>query len=111
MTKKWDVCFDDLNILQPAWKTLEKSSERAMVYMLLNEEDEWGYLDRKTKAKFKKIIKEISDEHMENDMKNILQNEHMILNNELAYWMCARQTETIIIYDMYDINIQLLEFL
>src|SRR5699024_4722582 len=91
MTKKWDVCFDDLNILQPAWKTLEKSSERAMVYMLLNEEDEWGYLDRKTKAKFKKIIKEISDVHLENDMKNILQNEHMRLKNELADWMRPSQ--------------------
>lgn len=91
MTKKWDVCFDDLNILQPAWKTLEKSSERAMVYMLLNEEDEWGYLDRKTKAKFKKIIKEISDVHLENDMKNILQNEHTRLKNELADWMRPSQ--------------------
>lgn len=91
MTKKWDVCFDDLSILQPGWKTLEKSSERAMVYMLLNEEDEWGYLDRKTKAKFKKIIKEISDVHLEKDMKKILENEHMRLKNELADWMRPSQ--------------------
>lgn len=91
MTKKWDVCFDDLSILQPAWKTLEKSSERGMVYMLLNEEDEWGYLDRKTKAKFKKIIKEISDIHLEDDMKNTLQNEHIRLKNELADWMRPSQ--------------------
>lgn len=95
MTKKWDACFDNLSILQPAWKTLEKSSERAMVYMLLNEEDEWGYLDRKTKAKFKKIIKEISDVHLENDMKNILQNEHTRLKNELADWMRPSQYDKI----------------
>lgn len=91
MTKKWNVCFDDLSIIQPAWKTLDKSSERAMVYMLLNEEDEWGYLDRKTKAKFKKIFKEISDVHLENDMKNILHNEHQRLKNELADWMRPSQ--------------------
>lgn len=91
MTKKWDACFDDLSILQPAWKTLEKSSERAMVYMLLHEEDEWGYLERRAKAKFKKIIKEISDVHLENDMKNILQNEHTRLKNELADWMRPSQ--------------------
>lgn len=87
MTKKWDMCFDDLSILQPAWKTLEKSSERAMVYMLLNEEDEWSFLERKTKSKFKKIIKEISDVHLENDMKVILNKEHMRLKNELADWL------------------------
>lgn len=91
MTKKWDACFDDLSILQPAWKTLEKSSERAMVYMLLHEEDEWGHLERRAKAKFKKIIKEISDVHLENDMKNILQNQHVRLKNELADWMRPSQ--------------------
>lgn len=60
MVDYWNDCFNDLHILQPDWKTIERTSDRAMVFMLLNDEEEWGKLERRTKNKYKKLIKEIS---------------------------------------------------
>ena len=51
--------MSDLHILKPAWTTLEKINEQAMVYTLLHEESMWGKLSRNTKYKFKNLIKEI----------------------------------------------------
>ncbi|EGO9035214.1 replication initiation protein, partial [Enterococcus faecalis] len=54
MVDYWNDCFNDLHILQPDWKTIERTSDRAMVFMLLNDEEEWGKLERRTKNKYKK---------------------------------------------------------
>ncbi|MGE6934240.1 replication initiation factor domain-containing protein, partial [Staphylococcus capitis] len=35
MVDYWNDCFNDLHILKPAWSTLEKVNEQAMVYTLL----------------------------------------------------------------------------
>ena len=40
MVDYWNDCFNDLHILQPDWKTIERTSDRAMVFMLLNDEEE-----------------------------------------------------------------------
>ena len=52
MVDYWNDCFNDLHILQPDWKTIERT-DRAMVFMLLNDEEEWGKLERRTKNKYK----------------------------------------------------------
>ena len=39
MVDYWNDCFNDLHILQPDWKTIERTSDRAMVFMLLNDEE------------------------------------------------------------------------
>src|SRR5699024_6967983 len=46
MVDYWNDCFNDLHILKPAWTTLEKINEQAMVYTLLHEESMWGKLSR-----------------------------------------------------------------
>ncbi|MDT2648678.1 hypothetical protein P7D50_12860 [Enterococcus dongliensis] len=56
MVDYWNDCFNDLHILQPDWKTIERTSDRAMVFMLLNDEEEWGKLERRTKNKYKKLV-------------------------------------------------------
>ncbi len=53
MVDYWNDCFNDLHILKPAWTTLEKINEQAMVYTLLHEESMWGKLSKNTKTKFK----------------------------------------------------------
>ena len=83
MTDKWDKCFDDLHILQPAWQTIEKDNTRAMVYMLMNEQGEWGKLARKTKYKYKNLIKEISDVDISDVLKKVLNGQHKKLSEEL----------------------------
>ncbi len=35
MVDYWNDCFNDLHILQPDWKTIERTSDRAMVFMVL----------------------------------------------------------------------------
>ncbi|WP_461241266.1 replication initiation factor domain-containing protein [Staphylococcus aureus] len=49
MVDYWNDCFNDLHILKPDWKIIKRSSDRAMVFMLLNDEEEWGKLERRTK--------------------------------------------------------------
>ena len=51
MVDYWNDCFNDLHILQPDWKTIERTSDRAMVFMLLNDEEEWGKLGGKNDYK------------------------------------------------------------
>ncbi|MBW3852543.1 replication initiation factor domain-containing protein, partial [Staphylococcus aureus] len=53
MVDYWNDCFNDLHILKPDWKIIKRSSDRAMVFMLLNDEEEWGKLERRTKNKYK----------------------------------------------------------
>lgn len=83
MTTKWDKCFDDLHIIQPAWQTIEKDNTRAMVYMLMNEQGEWGKLERRTKYRYKKLMKEISDVDITDEMKKALNKKQKQLSEEL----------------------------
>ena len=46
MVDYWNDCFNDLHILKPDWKSIERTSDRAIVFMLLNDEEEWGKLHR-----------------------------------------------------------------
>ena len=86
MVNYWNNCFDDLHILQPDWKTIERSSDRAMVFMLLNDEEEWGKLERRTKNKYKKIIKEISPIDLTELMKSTLRENEKQLQKQIEFW-------------------------
>ena len=87
MTEKWGFCFDDLSFIKPDWKSIEKISERSMIYLLLNEEGEWGNINRKTKYKYKNILKEISPVNLKNDMQEDLNLQREKLQKELDFWL------------------------
>ncbi|PNZ63870.1 replication initiation protein [Staphylococcus casei] len=87
MIDLWNECFDDLHILKPAWATLDNIKEQAMVYLLLNEEGKWGHLNRKTKAKYKEMIKNISPIDLTELMKSTLENNEEQLQKHLDFWL------------------------
>jgi len=86
MVDYWNYCFDDLHILQPDWKTIERTSDRAMVFMLLNDEEEWGKLERRTKNKYKQLIKEISPVDLTELMKSTLKANEKQLQKQIDFW-------------------------
>ena len=86
MVDYWNDCFNDLHILQPDWKTIERTSDRAMVFMLLNDEEEWGKLERRTKNKYKKLIKEISPIDLTDLMKLTLKANKKQLQKQIDFW-------------------------
>ena len=98
-TKTWDKCFDDIHILQPNWKTIEKSSTRAMVYMLLHEHGEWGKIDKNLKTKYRKIIKEISEVNISDDLRKVLSEQHQKLSEELKNYIAISHHDK-----MYDFD-------
>ena len=86
MVDYWNNCFSDLHILKPAWSTLEKVNEQAMVYTLLHEESMWGKLSKNTKYKFKKIIKEISPVDLTDLLKITLKVNEEQLQKQIEFW-------------------------
>ncbi len=87
MVDYWNDCFNDLHILKPAWTTLEKINEQAMVYTLLHEESMWGKLSRNTKYKFKNLIKEISPVDLTELMKSTLKANEKQLQKQIDFWL------------------------
>lgn len=98
-TKTWDKCFDDIHILQPEWKTIEKSNTRAMVYMLLHEQGEWGKIDKNLKTKYRKIIKEISDVNISDDLRKVLSEQHQKLSEELENYIAISHHDKMFDFD------------
>ncbi|HBC7997699.1 TPA: replication initiation factor domain-containing protein [Staphylococcus aureus] len=86
MVDYWNDCFNDLHILKPAWTTLEKTNEQAMVYTLLHEESMWGKLSKNTKYKFKNLIKEISPVDLTDLMKSTLKANEKQLQKQIEFW-------------------------
>lgn len=86
MVDHWNDCFNDLHILQSDWKTTERTSDREMVFMLLNDEEEWGKLERRTKNKFKNLIKEISPIDLTDLMKLTLEANEVELQKQITFW-------------------------
>ncbi|MGW8028104.1 replication initiation factor domain-containing protein [Staphylococcus xylosus] len=87
MVDYWNDCFDDLHILQPDWKTIQSTSDRAVVFMLLNDEEEWGKLHRNSRTKYKKLIKEISPVDLTDLMKLILREKEENLQKQIDFWL------------------------
>ena len=86
MVDYWNDSFDDLHILKPNWKIIKRSSDRAMVFMLLNDEEEWGKLERRTKNKYKNLIKEISPIDLTDLMKMTLRENEKQLQKQIDFW-------------------------
>ncbi|KAH29026.1 replication initiation protein, partial [Staphylococcus aureus VET1839R] len=58
----------------------------AMVYMLIHEEGKWGELNKRTKYKYKKIIKEISPIDLTEIMKLTLRENEKQLQKQIEFW-------------------------
>ncbi|MGW7972403.1 replication initiation factor domain-containing protein [Staphylococcus xylosus] len=87
MVDMWHDCFDDLHILQPDWKSIQRTSDRAIVFMLLNDEEEWGKLHRNSRKKYKNLIKEISPVDLTKLMKSILKENEKQLQKQINFWI------------------------
>ena len=87
MVDYWDDCFNDLHILKPNLKVIENIQERAMLYLLIHEEDEWGNLERRTKNKYRKILKDTSQIDLTDLMKNTLRDNKKQLKKQIDFWL------------------------
>nr|WP_077475020.1 replication initiation factor domain-containing protein [Staphylococcus aureus] len=87
MVDMWNECFEDLHILQPDWETVEKIKDKAMVYLLIHEEDSWGQLERHAKYKYKKMIKDISQIDLVHLMKSTLKENEKQLQKQIDFWL------------------------
>ncbi|MGW7956610.1 replication initiation factor domain-containing protein [Staphylococcus xylosus] len=86
MVDYWNDCFNDLHILQPDWKTIQRTADRAIVFMLLSDEEEWGKLHRNSRTKYKNLIKEISPVDLTDLMKSTLKASEKQLQKQIDFW-------------------------
>ena len=86
MVDYWNDCFSDLHILQPDWKTIQRTADRAIVFMLLSDEEEWGKLHRNSRTKYKNLIKEISPVDLTDLMKSTLKANEKQLQKQIGFW-------------------------
>ena len=86
MVDYWNDCFNDLHILKPGWKIIERTSDRAIVFMLLNDEEEWGKIHRNSRTKYKNLIKEISPVDLTELMKSTLRENEKQLQKQIEFW-------------------------
>ena len=87
MVDHWNDCFNDLHILKPNLKTIDNIKERAMIYLLINEEDEWGNLERRTKNKYREILKNTSEIDLTDLMKLTLRENKVDLQKKIDFWL------------------------
>lgn len=87
MVDYWNNCFDDLHILKPDWTLPKKLNEQAMIFLLIHEEGKWGELNRKTKHKYKNLIKEISPLDLTDLMKSTLRECEEQLQKQINFWL------------------------
>lgn len=83
----WQKSFSDLHMVKSSWKDLPDVRDRSMVCLLLNEPDEWGKIERRTRNKYRELINKTSDIDL-----NLIFDEAMQLNknkilSELNYWI------------------------
>ena len=87
MVDYWNDCFNDLHILKPNWKIVERTSDRAIVFMLLNNEEEWGKIHRNSRTRYKKLIKEISPVDLTDMMRLSLKENASQLQKQIDFWL------------------------
>ena len=87
MTNKWNKCFDDLHILKPDFLSVDNFEEQAKLYYLMNEQAAWSKLKRSTKYKYKKILREISDVDITDDLQKVLNERQKNLSEELRNYI------------------------
>ena len=76
-----------MNFLKPDYKTIDDFVLKAKVFYLLNDESAWGELNKNTKTKYRKILKEISPVNLKNDMQENLNLQREKLQEELNFWL------------------------
>ncbi|WP_162780758.1 replication initiation factor domain-containing protein, partial [Staphylococcus aureus] len=86
MVDYWNDCFNDLHILKPDWSSLEKVKDQAMIYMLIHEESTWGKLERRTKNKYREMLKSISEIDLTDLMKSTLKENEKQLQKQIEFW-------------------------
>ena len=86
MVDYWNDCFNDLHILKPDYSTIEKNSDRHTVMALLFDESEWGKLERRTKNKYKEMLKSISEFDLTDLMKLTLKENEEQLQKQINFW-------------------------
>ena len=86
MVDFWNDCFNDLHILKPDWKTIKRTSDRAIIFMLLSDEEEWGKIHRNSRTKYKKLIKEISSVDLTDLMKSTLKANEKQLQKQIEFF-------------------------
>ncbi|MEN1895718.1 replication initiation factor domain-containing protein [Staphylococcus nepalensis] len=86
MVDYWNDCFNDLHILKPDWSSLEKVKDQAMIYMLIHEESTWGKLERRTKNKYREMLKSISEIDLTDLMKLTLKENEKQLQKQIEFW-------------------------
>ncbi|EHP0476991.1 replication initiation factor domain-containing protein [Staphylococcus pseudintermedius] len=87
MVDYWNDCFNDLHILKPDWSSLEKVKDQAMIYMLIHEESTWGKLERRTKNKYREMLKSISEIDLTDLMKLTLRESEKKLQKQIDFWL------------------------
>ncbi|MHB7927289.1 replication initiation factor domain-containing protein [Staphylococcus chromogenes] len=87
MVDYWNDCFNDLHILKPDWKSIERTADRGIVFMLLSDEEEWGKLHRNSRTKYKNLIKEISPVDLTDLMKSTLREHEEQLQKQIDFWL------------------------
>lgn len=87
MVDYWNDCFSTLHILKPNLKGIENIKERALLYLLIHEEDEWGNLDRRTKNKYRNILKDASEIDLTDLIKLTLKESEKQLQKQIDFWL------------------------
>lgn len=58
-----------------------------MLYLLIHEEDEWGNLDRRTKNKYRNILKDASEIDLTDLIKLTLKESEKQLQKQIDFWL------------------------
>jgi hypothetical protein len=86
MVNQWETVADDLTIKEPDWHDTADIQQRAMVYLLMNDKDSWNDLGKTTKAKYRKIIREMEGENITGFIQQAIKNEAPRLRQQLEDW-------------------------
>lgn len=86
-TDDWKYSFDQLHLVKPKWKNIEKNTDRAMVFMLLSDDTEWANLDYRTRKRYKEMISEMTDVDLNIVLKEVIRVYEKDLQDELNYWI------------------------
>ena len=86
MVDYWNDCFNDLHILKPDYSTIKKTSDRHTIMALLFDDNEWGKLERRTKNKYREMLKSISEIDLTELMKLTLKEYEDQLQKQITFW-------------------------
>ena len=86
MVDYWNDCFNDLHILKPDYSTIKKTSDCHTIMALLFDDNEWGKLERRTKNKYREMLKSISEIDLAELMKLTLKEYEDQLQKQITFW-------------------------